>query len=61
LNEVFDVYRQLSFYKNESRSVFQPKTFTYNCEKDNNDADICSQALIDESCISKGSFCLMFP
>ena len=61
LNEICDVYRQLSFYKNGSRSVFEPRIFTYNCEKGNNNENVCSQSLIDETCISNGSFCVMFP
>ncbi len=58
-NEISDVYRQLSFYKNESRSVFEPRIFTYNCENDSDNENPCSKTLIEESCISNGSFCLM--
>lgn len=61
LNEISDVYRQLSFYKNESRSVFEPRIFTYNCENDSNNGNPCSLSLIEESCISNGSFCIIFP
>ena len=52
-----DVYKQLSFFKNKSLTYFEPRIFTFSCEKD----DSCSQSLVEEACISKGKYCIMFP
>lgn len=57
LNEIEDVYKQLSFFKEKSKSYFEPRIFTFSCEKEGS----CSQNLIDESCISNGKYCVMFP